>query len=140
MGAAGAALGEVAADLVVSGLGKANNTLEKMFLNSQGGDPPDDARGWILDLNDQVEALMKGGSKDSPLYRGFRQQLIAQFETVESNLRSALDGATSEQNRQQILQLPMKAFIPQTASQMSQNYINSLDTTKDVNIDHPGIT
>lgn len=139
LGTAGAALGQVTTDALKNSLGLANNTLEKMFLASQEGDPPEDARGWILDLNDQVEALMKGGGKDSPLYRGFRAKLIKDFETVEGNLRSALEGAT-DQNRQRILELPMKTFIRQTASQMSQDYINATDITKDVGVDHPGIT
>jgi|TARA_R100001163_G_C5062572_1_gene199669 hypothetical protein len=139
LGAAGAAIGQVTTDAIKSSLGLANTTLEKMFLSSQGDDPPADARSWILDLNDQVESLMKGGSKDSPLYRGFRAKLVKEFDTVEQNLRSALEGAT-EQNRQRILQLPMSTFIRQTASQMSQDYINNTDLTKDVGVDHPGIT
>lgn len=146
-GKVGAAMGAVAGDLVKKGLGMMNNSMEKMFKDAQGEDPPTDPRGWILDLNDQVEELVKGGGKGSPLFQSFLKQLVAIFEDVEERIKAdqaelPLDanGDPDLQGLQDFMNQPLgPKYLDSTASQELQKFIASHHDTTDVVAQHPNI-
>ena len=146
-GKAGAAMGAVASDLVKQGLGMVNNSMEKMFKDAQGKDPPEDPRGWILDLNDQVEELVKGGGKGSPLFQSFLKQLVALFEEVEERLKAEQAELPRDANGDvdlSALQNFMNQklgpkYLDSTASQELQKFIASHHDTTNVVAQHPNI-
>jgi len=138
--AAGAVLGSIGQDLVKKGLGALNTGLEGMFRDAQGLDPPQDPRGWILDLNDQVEALAKGGGENSPLFQQFTKELISHFEEVEKTIRTLIEDlprdpaqsglAADKQGPDPtalnaLMVLPIKPYLKTTASQELQQFIDS---------------
>ena len=137
---AGGFLGNLLGGMTQEVISQGSGALQKMFDDAQTPDPPSDARGWILDLKDQIENLIKGGGENSPLYKDFHSQMLAEFEGVEQALKSALEGAT-QQNASAILQLPMSNFLRKgTASQMLQKYILGNSQTQGVKALHPDIT
>ena len=147
---AGAVMGAVGSDLVKKGLGMVNTRMEKMFLDAQKKDPPEDARGWILDLNDQVEKLVKGGGKGSPLFQSFMKQLIAVFEGVEERLKAeqaalprdatgAPEIAAVQSFMNQKLSAGSPPYLKMTASQELQDFINKHHDTTDVVAQHHNI-
>jgi len=136
--AAGAVIGSVGTDLVKKGLGTLNSGLEKMFKDAQGQDPPEDPRGWILDLNDQVEALAKGGGENSPLFQQFLKELISHFEEVERAITTAIEGLPRDPAQSglpeeaqgpnptalnDLMISSIKPYLKTTASQELQNFI-----------------
>tara|TARA_Y100000034_G_C6800667_1_gene359128 strand:+ start:211 stop:966 length:756 start_codon:yes stop_codon:yes gene_type:complete len=138
---AGAALGPVIAAVVQETLQTSGKALHRMFLDSQVEDPPESPRGWILDLKDEIESLVKGGSSNSPLYRQFSVELVKEFERVEQQINNVLGTSDlPDRVREQILESPIGTYMTKgTASQMLQNYINNHNITKDVNVSHPEV-
>ena len=111
-----------------------------MFVKAQGADPPQDPRAWILDLNDKMETLVKGGADDSPLYRAFTQELVETFQQIEERIRGDLDAASDPATRFAIEERPIKDYLPQTASQIMQDFIKTHQATSDVEAQHQDIT
>jgi len=146
-GKVGATMGAVASDMVKKGLGMMNKSMEKMFKDAQGEDPPTDPRGWILDLNDQVEELIKGGGKGSPLFQSFLKQLVALFEDVEERIKAEQKALPRDANGDVDLSA-LQNFLDQklgpkylktTASLELQDFIAKHHDTTNVVAQHPNI-
>jgi len=138
---AGVALSSIVSDVVKTGLAAMSSTFEKMFISAQGEDPPTDSRGWILDLNDKVESLMKGGAEKSPIYDSFIKKLVEIFEEAEERINTEIVAAgENEDAKIAILSTPMRQYLDKTASQEAQDFIKTMQGTADVAVAHPEIT
>jgi hypothetical protein len=100
----------------------------------------------VLDLNDKVEALTKGGDKSSPLFQEFLKQLVGVFGEAEKKIKADQGALPQDANGNveapalsDFLDKPMSEYLDMTASQELQDFIQHHDTTSNVVAQHPNI-
>ena len=118
VGALGQALGNEAIGQIMSKFAEKSGALSKwMYARMRAGGLPDDQRKPVdayFDIDDEMEAVIKGGSRDSPLFKEFSSQL---FNLHRVKL-AAMDDPSD-------LNKPLKDFIEGTADQYLKAWLNS---------------
>lgn len=117
-GVAGQALGNEAIGQIMSKFAEKSGVLSKwMYGRLRAGGVPDDEREPIdayFDIDDEMEAVIKGGDKDSPLFKEFSKQL---FNLHRVKLASMDD--PSDLNK------PLKDYIEGTADEYLKVWLYS---------------
>jgi hypothetical protein len=115
VGGAGAALGEEAIGQIMSKISDKAPILAKWMHNKLIGGVPDDERTPIdhyFDIDDELEAVIKGGAKNSPLFKKFADELY------KIHLR-----ALASIDQENDIDKPLKDFIAGTADQYLQRLL-----------------
>ena len=142
--AIGQALSEPLSDIISWGFSKINKGIEGMVLKSQVPDGEDKTpMQHILDMSDELEALIKGGSQDgdSEIYRTFIDDITKEFERIEQRLVAdieALQGqADAAQAEQQLRNTPLRNYMDFTLNKRAVEFIKNFGPTKDIQVNHP---
>jgi len=147
----GTPFGDAIADGLQGALGKGTEeVMAKLLQGSQVNDPPTTPRGWILDMNDQMEKLMKGGEEDSGIYREFSREVLeklkdahADIDVETDKLAADLAGGVLDQTQWQaatdnLMDKPMRDFMGDTVNQQAIKYVKNHELTKDLDMKHGG--
>jgi hypothetical protein len=145
---AGAAIGQALTDplgdIVKWGFSKMNKGIEGMVLNSQVPDGEEKTpMQHILDMSDELEALIKGGSQDgdSEIYRQFIDDMTKEFEQIEKRLTADIaalqNQADGDRAINQLRSMPLRNYMDFTLNKRAIHFIKNFGPTKDIEIDHP---
>ena len=141
----GALLGEPISDLIKLSLASLNKGMENMLSKAQVPDgSPKTPMQKIMDMNDTLEALIKGGdqSSNSELHRQFMNQMTKEFTRIEDEIKTDMASAQGNSTAMTTLMAkPLKDYMRYTLDQSTLNFINQeYSPTKGIEVSHPEIT
>jgi hypothetical protein len=136
------ALSDVVGELAIPLFKNMKSGTAKMMQQAQ---VPDDQEKTpyqeILDINDQLESLMKGDEENSELYSAFESFIVKEFEKVQAailaDIEAVVDGSA---DHKAILAKPLKNYMNFTMNQAALKFIRDNEKTKDIQVGHPEIS